>query len=257
MQIYLDLVVALNMAVDFLLLFGANRLTGYRTKTWKIGLASLIGGVYAGVCMMPGFSFLGNFFWRSAVLFSMAGIAFGFRRSALTRSALFVFLSMALGGIATAMGKGGMLAILLSGITLAVLCFLTRFGNRTHGQYAKVVLKNHGKEYQITALRDTGNTLSDPVTGRQVFVVGMQMGWETLGLTQSQLEHPIQTMEQHQELGLRLIPFRAVGKSSGMLLATVFDEVIVDGESVNAIVAFAPNAIGSVETYQGLTGGAY
>ena len=60
MTVYLDLVVILNFGVDFLLLIGTNRLCGYPMKPGKAAFAAALGGLYAGCCVLPGFSFLGN-----------------------------------------------------------------------------------------------------------------------------------------------------------------------------------------------------
>ena len=59
MAVYLDLVVLLNFLVDALLLMGANRLTGHPPGWKRVALAAAIGGVYAGVCMLPECRFLG------------------------------------------------------------------------------------------------------------------------------------------------------------------------------------------------------
>ena len=100
MAVYLDLVVILNFLVDFLLLIGTNRLCGYPMKPARAAISALLGGVYAGACMLPGFRFLGNTLWRLVSLGIMSITAFGWNGGTARRSVLFIFLSMALGGIA-------------------------------------------------------------------------------------------------------------------------------------------------------------
>ena len=94
MVIYADVVMLLNFAVDFLLLLGTNRLTGYPPTLKRLSLAATLGGLYGGMCILPGFAFLGNTAWRLVFLGLMALIAFGCNESALRRGVLFVFLSM-------------------------------------------------------------------------------------------------------------------------------------------------------------------
>ena len=118
-----------------------------------------------------------------------------------------------------------------------------------------VVLRKGKNVCRLVALRDTGNTLTDPISGQSVLVVGSEIAWELLGITRQQLHSPLETMASGKIPGLRLIPYRSVGCSAGMLLAAAMDEVIVDGQPSGALVAFAPQTIGKTETYQALAGG--
>lgn len=255
MCVYLDLVILLNICVDFLLLLGTNRLSGYGSQCLRLGLSSILGGLYAGACMLPGFSFLSNVIWRLVSLAIMAVIAFGADRSALRRGTVFVFLSMALGGIATGLGKNSFSALILSAGILTGMCFIGFRGNIGLKQYAKVQIRYGGKSFDLTALRDTGNTLIDPLTGGHVLIAGPELAWDMLGITQQQLADPIGTIGQGRYPRLRLIPYRAVGQSCGMLLALSADGIMIDGRKVNPLVAFAPNGFGKEEVYQALTGG--
>lgn len=254
MNVYLDLVILLNFSVDFLLLIGTNRLSGYPAGMPRSALSAGLGAVYAGWCMLPGFHFLGGCFWRLVCLCLMALIAFGSNRSTLRRGTVFVLLSMALGGIATGLGSVSFGTLLLAALGVAVLCLLG-FRGKTGAEYVPVELQYGGKRICLTALRDTGNTLSDPVTGQQVLVVGADIGWDLLGLTTRQLADPVGTMEQGGIPGLRLIPYRAVGRPSGLLLAVRLEEVKINGAAAGHLVAFAPESFGRTEVYQALAGG--
>ena len=252
MTVYLDLLVLLNFGVDLLLILGANRLCGYPNQICRSVMAALIGGLYAGVCVLPGFHFLGNAFWRIVSLSLMGILAFGFCGSAVKRTAVFVLLSLALGG--AAMGVDGKnLPLILVGAT--GVFFLCNFGIQ-HGQrFVEIAICYGGKRIKLTAMRDTGNTLKDPITGESVLVVGADVANALLGLTQQQLLSPITTMEQLHYTGMRLIPYRAVGQPNGMLLAMKMDEVTAGKERIGKLVAFAPQCIGS-KSYQALIGGA-
>ena len=110
MRIYLDLVMGLNFLVDFLLLQAASRLSGFPTDPWRAAAAGVLGAVYSGMCLLPGFSFLGNLLWRLVSLGLMGAIAFGIRPDALKRTGLFLLLTMALyhkeiGAVADQLGK--------------------------------------------------------------------------------------------------------------------------------------------------------
>ena len=111
-----------------------------------------------------------------------------------------------------------------------------------------------GKTLHLTALQDTGNTLRDPVTGEQVLIIGEADCQKLTGLTRQQLEKPLDTLEQAPLGGLRLIPYRDVGRQSGLLLGMRMQNVLLGGRRRPSIVAFAPSSVGGTD-YQALAGG--
>ena len=95
MTVYLDLVMGLNFVVDFLLLLGTNRLTGSPPGAARAALAAAVGGLYGGMCLLPGFAFLSKLPWNLVSLGCMGVLAFGLCREAAAKTAVFVILSMA------------------------------------------------------------------------------------------------------------------------------------------------------------------
>ena len=254
MTVYLDLVVLLNFMVDSLLLMGTNRLMGYPMGIKKALFAGTLGGIYAGICMMPGCGFLGNLFWRMVCLCCMSGIAFGWNQSAFRRGGIFVLLSMALGGMVLGLGEGDFGSLILSAAVIAILCALAVRSPLGIQKYQPVELKWNGCTLRLTALLDTGNTLRDPVTGASVLVVGADVG-RKLGISQEILQDPVTAMVFGKVPGARLIPYRAVGKPGAMLLGVRLEEVRLGGQVISPVVAFAPEKIGRAEAYQALAGG--
>lgn len=255
MEVYLDLFFILNFAVDFLLILGTNRLSGFGLGARRAALAAAGGALYAAACLLPGFLFLGNLFWRLVALTGMSVIAFGWRRNAVRRTVLFVFLNMALGGIASGMGNGGFWAIILGALGAAILCTVGFCGYATEQKYVDVSISHGNRKLRMTALRDSGNTLRDPISGLPVLVADATVGRELLDLSTEALQDPIETMHRIGNRGLRLIPYRAIGQPSGMLLGLRADSVEINGKKEDVIVAFAPQAIGNGKPYQALAGG--
>lgn len=253
MQIYLDLVMLLNFLVDFLMILGTNRLCGYPIGAKRAALSALVGGIYAGACMLPGFSFLGNFLWRAVSLGIMSCIAFGTAKSALRRGVVFTLLSMAMGGIALLMNSRGFWSVTASAAGVCLLCVFG-FRNKLGAQsFVPVELTYGENKLRLTALQDTGNTLRDPVTGADVLVVGADVAQKLTGLTRSQLRAPVEFLDAIP--GLRLIPYRTVGQGSGFLLALRLNDVKIGNRKGNTLVAFAPEGLHSEGAYQALTGG--
>ena len=254
-MVYADVVMVLNFLVDLLLLLGTNRLAGFPASAGKAALAAGLGAVYSGACLLPGFRFLGNWLWRIVFLGLMAATAFGFNRSAWQRGVIFSVLSMALGGIALGLGSPDQTGLILAAAGVYLLC---RYGLRAVGtqSYVPVELTHQGRRMKLVALRDTGNTLKDPLTGEQVLVAGSDVAAQSLGLTEEQLRHPVETLARGILPGLRLVPYRSVGQPGGMLLALRFPGAVIGKQKGDPLVAFAPQELGRGEAYQMLTGGA-
>jgi stage II sporulation protein GA (sporulation sigma-E factor processing peptidase) len=255
MTVYLDLVMVLNFLVDFLLLLGTNRLAGFPAQPWRCAAAALLGAVYSGVCLLPGMLFLGNFLWRGVFLGVMGGIAFGFCRGSLKRVGIFLLLTMAMGGAAMSLGRGDFLSLVLCAL-LCLLLSVISFGGQVGGrEYVPLQISQEGRTVNLIALKDTGNTLRDPVTGSSVLVADAESAQELLGLSRAQLADPVGTVASGVLPGLRLIPYRAVGISGGMLVALRMEGVRIGKWKGDALVAFAPEGLGGRENYRALTGG--
>lgn len=254
MKIYVDGLMCLNFLVDLLLLLGTNRLAGYPSDIRRLAAASALGGVYAGICLIPDFRFLGSLFWRGICLGLMGSIAFGCSRSALRRCGIFWVLSLALGGFAVSLGRADLGAILLSGMLLWGICrfsFAEPTGSR---RVIPLEIRYRDRTVKLLALQDTGNTLRDPVSGEPVLVICASAARDLTGLTQAQLQDPLGTAAAAPMPGLRLIPYRTVGRG-GMMLAMVFEDTVLNGKGRRRLVAFSSENFGSGEGYQALTGG--
>lgn len=238
------LVMLLHTGVHLLLILGVNRLAGYDVR-WPEALAAVIlGGAYTGACMLPGFHFLGNGFLRLVSLGLTAWLAFHH----LCAGAIFAVLSLAVSGLAL---DGGLWASLLS-LPVVALLFYVGIPGGDAGRYVPVTLRHGQHCVHLTALRDTGNVLRDPVTGKSVLVVDGGICTEITGLSREQLRVPLQAISQLP--GSRLIPYRTVGQPGGFLLALPLSDVTVGRWKGKCLVAFAPDGLDNRE-FQGLTGG--
>ena len=255
MAVYLDLVMVLNFLVDFLLLLGTNRLAGFPAGIWRCAGASVVGALYSGICFLPGFRFLGNLLWRCVSLCLMGGVAFGCNSAALKRGGIFLLLSMAMGGVALSLGRADMPSLMLCA-SICLLLSLVSFGGQIGGkEYIPLRIVYEGRTASMIALKDTGNTLRDPVTGEQVLVISADIARRLTGLTPEQLRHPLETLPLRPVPGLRLIPYQSVGNAGGFLLAKRFDDVTIGNKKQSALVGFAAEGLGKGEMYQALTGG--
>ena len=90
---------------------------------------------------------------------------------------------------------------------------------RTRGELQELTLTRQGRSVKLLALRDTGNTLQDPLTGRPVVVVEGEklrpLLPELPRLDRQSLTHPVELLRDLEgtagDLRLQLLPYRAVG----------------------------------------------
>lgn len=253
MEVYLDLLMVLNFLVDHLLLMGTNRLSGFPWGGRRAAVAAALGTLYSGSCLLPGFRFLGNPLWRLVCLGLMGAIAFGWNLGALRRGGIFALLSLAMGGLAVSLNRTDLPGLLLCGGLVWLLCRLS-FGGQ-HRDYIPLEIRYGGREVRLLALRDTGNTLRDPMTARPVLVISREAATALTGLTEEELKDPMQTLLRYPLPGLRLIPYRTVGQPGGLLLAMEFADVKLGPRRQSALVAFDTGGMGKGDIHQALTGG--
>lgn len=139
-----------------------------------------------------------------------------------------------------------MTSMLLGAAGIAFACMVIGKENK----FVPVELTYAGRTVTLTALRDTGNMLRDPITGEQVLIIGADAAQKLTGLTEAALRDPVGTMGRLP--GLRLIPYQTVG-NAGFLLALPMQSVKLGNQRVNTLVALSPRIFD--HHYQALTGG--
>lgn len=133
------------------------------------------------------------------------------------------------------------------------LCVKLVKQNQNGSDLLPVELHYNSEKVCIWALRDTGNSLKDPISGNPVLVVGPKVASKLFGLTQKQLENPVESLTDLP--GFRLIPYHTIGQESGLLLGMRLQNIKIGNWQGSSIVAFAPCGLGERQTYQALTGG--
>ena len=281
--IYIDTLFLLNALVDYLLLLAAARLVGEPLRRWRFALGAGLGGVYAVAIFLPGLSFLAHPLCRLASVALMMVVSYGGSRRLLRQGLLFVVLTCAFGGGVVAIGLLGgtglslgngvfysaldLKVVLLSaavcyGVLTLVFRRLARH-SAANGELVPVRLRLGERMVDLTALVDTGNTLTDPVSGRPVVVAE---GERTAPLFPrehrpgpGELTDPAAALTR---LGtgawrgrFRLLPYRSVGVDRGLLLAVRLDGLELDGQGRGPVlVALSPTPVSDGGGYQALVG---
>ena len=253
MKLYLPSAILISALIDLLLLLTVCRMYGLPAQRYRLVAASALGGGYTGSCLVSGFYFLGNIFWRLVFLAMMAIIAFGLQWKTARPCIMFLLLNLAVSGVVGAVNASSVWAVVGGGLIIAAMCLIFCRGSGM-GNYISVELLYGKKHLQLTALCDTGNTLRDPLTGRSVLVIGADAAYQLTGLTKDQLRNPVESVGVLP--GLRLIPYHTIGQPRGLLLALYLPKVKIGNWQGSSLVALAPECVGSESTYQALTGGA-
>ena len=273
--VYLDAVFVLNFLVNTLLLRTTARIGAAAIRTKRVLLAALLGAAYAVlVYVLP---WLTGGFWKLLCAAGMLLLAFGCRRSTLRLTAVFAAMTLVLCGAvyAVELVQGGTvryhrnalfypvsfftLLLTAAAMSLASRLLLPRL---THApdSILPVTVKLRDRQVQLTALRDSGNTLADPVSGEAVMTVDWQAAKRLfppeLHLKREDFAAPTELALRLRAYAPRLIPYRAVGTSAGLLLALPC-ELTFGTKTTPGLVAISPTPLSDGGAYDALIGGNY
>ena len=280
--VYVDRVLFLNTALDYLLLLTTARLAGKPLHRIRFLLCAMGGGLYAVAVFLPRLTWLAQPICR--LLFGALIVIAAFMGAPrLWRMVLlFYLLAGALAGVVLALGLlSGSPKTLLSRVYYAdiswlmlilsavgfylLLHFVFRQGARHGGgELMDVTVSIAGKEQSVQVLHDTGNTLRDPVNAQPVLVMerrALHAYWtkEEMQILSENLP-PEEKLTRLYRQGTRyhfsLLPFRSVGVSGGLLLAVRSDYIQIGRKKYPRIlIALSDSSISDGGGYHGLWGG--
>ncbi len=263
--IYLDSLFLLNLLADYLLCLCAGRLCALVLRRGRYLSAALFGAAYAAAVFLPGMSFLSLPAARLAAGIVMGLVAFGRERQPLKCTAVLLLVSAAFGGALWAVslslgggysGAGAVLSLPALGLSFAVIYALLALLLRarrllTERRRVLVSVRFLGREAAFPALVDTGNALSDPLTGRHV-LVACPHALRPLFCQHSALFEQLPPVELLEALGhvpelkgrFRLLPYSNLS-GSGVLPVFRPESLLLDGERAeDLLIAVSPQAAG-------------
>ena len=270
--VYIDSLFLLNFIIDYLLLLAVGKICALPLRRWRMLLGALWGAVYAVLAVL-----LPRFFALAAVKLAAGAalplLAFGTGRRAPRAVLVFFAVSAAFGGaVYAACSLGGV--SLRSGLYIPVsmrvlilsfaLCYalftlvFRRAGRRGERRMHEVSVTLGGRTVRFTALYDTGNELTDPVTGEGVLVAEASALAPLLDADAKLLERdPLDSFQELADLHLlrgrlRLLPCGCVTGSGSLLLLLRPDEVRVDGRKSGVSVAVSRAELSADGLYQAL-----
>lgn len=239
MVIYVDILLALNWWIDFLLLLGVRRFMGGYGKSWRLAAGALVGALSCLTLFLPPISVWLSLLIRLTSAALMVTVAFGrhLRRDWFRRVLLLFALSAGLAGLCGALyfflapqgfyvfnGVVYYSVPPLVLVALTVVCYgllwlaeqlLRRRAPKEH--LFRVSLTRAGHTVTFFCLYDSGNHLVEPFSGKAVLVVEREVAEKLLTFIPAVSNLPA---------GWRLIPYNTLG-GNGLLPAFVPDAASV------------------------------
>ena len=256
--IYADSLFALSVFTDYLLCLVTARFCALRLRRLRYLLAAVFGGVYAVAVFLPGCAWLAHPLVELCAAGLMGLIAFGGEARLFRCIAAFLAVSASFGGMvwAVALRQGSLPApdwkmlvgvFLLSYALLTLLSFTRRRRAREHRAAVKLCFS--GRRTDFPALEDSGNCLTDPITGDAV-LLACPLALEPLfpGRAAWLALPAVELLEraaEDPEIRGRFRLLRA-GSVAGPALLAAFrpDEATVDGRPRAVLVAVSEAAQG-------------
>lgn len=267
MTVYIDVLFAVNMIINYLLLLATAKITRQSTSTLRIALGSFAGAVYAVCMFFPQIKALYTIAAKIAVSFILVAITFSIKkvRTFFKTVCVFYITSFIFGGISlgifyfTGAGKGTVisngifyynlslrLVIISSAIAYGVIRTLWKVCKSDRiRDYKKIDIYLYGKNVSLNALVDTGNMLSDPLTQTPVVVAEFERLKDILpkdfNSVYAELYHSPESIMLSADVNdmaprLRIIPFSSLGASDSMLLGFKPDAVKIEKHIIEDII---------------------
>lgn len=259
--IYADELFFKNFITDYLLLMASAAIAGENVSRWRAAIAAAAGGVYGVLSVLLG-GFSLSCPVKIAVGVLMALIVFGKSKNMLRLSAVFFAVSASFAGLVLAVSRGAQLDFksLLLAFAAAALFFSVIFrGSARHitkGEIAKVKITLASRSVTLSALVDTGNTLSDPISARPVTVVSLNSVLTLFPPETARIltlyQDPAECLRRLGGSPFCLVPYKAVGGSS-MLLAFRPDRAEINGREDSTLIAVTQNLTCEGKGYTALT----
>lgn len=282
--VYADEIIANNLLMNCAILYLTARLAGVPCRVLRVVTAALTGSLYIFVLFLPGAASFYNLAGKLLLSVVVLLIAFGLLpwRRFLVVWILFFGVSFLVGGVV--MGINSLVAgtgaldgesrTFWPGI-LSALFLVAVVGRKgailrrrvTAGFFRVPVIIHLGTaRVELEGLVDTGNQLSDPVTRDPVVVVEFEaikdfvpdVMREALARDREpDFSALVAALEGNWATRLRLIPYRSLGKSGGLLVGFKPDLVeVIYGERVvktsRVVVAVYRHRLSPEDNYNAL-----
>jgi len=235
MKIYLDLIMILNFALDFVLLLSVSLILKRNIKIIRIMLGAFIGGISILLLFMN-INTLTLFLLKVLISILMILVTFGYRNIKYTLiNLLYLYMSsVILGGFLyllnlefsykhvgiifynNGLSVNFIFLIIFSPIILYIYIKQTKNLRYNYSNYYNIEIFIKKKKYKYTAYMDTGNVLVDTLTNKKIILIDKR-----------------KLLFNIKEF--RLIPYMSVG-GSNMIKVIKIDKLVFDSKEYSDVL---------------------
>lgn len=245
---YVDLIWLINFIMDFFMLWVTGRIVHLPTKFCRLCLGSAVGAFYTLLLFFPGLPLGISFLSKSICAVLMVLLVFYPQKPGKFIRALFYFyaVSFAMGGAVFAAAyyfrcpPGGQWVFNLAGIITALFLGYSGFFRGPKNYWQRQLLNQlticfPENNIEVTALLDTGNQLTDPLSKKPVIVVESAVLEQILPPVLRQKMNSgagetselLASLDENWAARIRLIPYNSVGKKHGLMVGLCPDRVVI------------------------------
>lgn len=278
-----------NFIINYLILQGIRVVTRTKANKKRIVVTAGIAALYPFVLFVPSLYLLSRFYMKLIISIIIIKAAFNANSLGLYLKQLsaFYIISFVFAGASVGLyfftndyyGSvlkdsnflyGFPIKYLLLGVLIGGLIFknlLTYFQGMVarESELLEVMVFYQGKKILLTALVDTGNSLIEPISKLPVFIVEYPLVEELLAkeiretFKKNTLDFHFleKLMESNNEMDLKLIPFKSIGKKSGIILGFKPDYILISQDTEtniyeDLIIGIYQGRLSQDEQYRGL-----
>lgn len=256
MAVYIDVLIVLNLYINFFLIRSTALITRRDCYTKRCLLSAAVGAVGSLVILLPELPFLVIAFEKLILGGIMVFVAFGKQKPAdyavcalffLVVSFSFAGLMMALWTFISPLGMVFTNGVAYFDIPLAAIAAFTAAAYFTVklvryltdrrlrcSKICSVKITVNGSEITLRGLPDTGNGLCDIITGKPVIICYFDKVLEIA--PQNVRDYLNGTIGD----GIRLVPLKTVS-SDALIPVFKADKITIDGKSASAIIGVTKN----------------
>lgn len=243
-EVYIDVVFVTNLLMDYFLLRIAGWILSCKKNRGRLLLAAAAGAIYSCVLLyIPAEDFLpAAILCHGACAYFMIRIGFGLKKGGLLVKAMVTLYLTAflLGGFWEVLSSGWKMTVrtfflfaFCAYFGLSALIYITASLKIRMKHIYPITISYRGKVQSTYGFYDTGNLLMEPVSGKPVSVVCPEF---LESILPEEIRESLKHIKENQgekestqleEIHPRFVPYRAVGKESGMLLAVTLEDLCI------------------------------
>ena len=249
MIVYADILFAVNFSMDFISLFITFTFLNKKINKARILIASSVGGVYGVLDLLLSLNPIIGIVLNITVSFLMCAIVYNEKsiRRFFSFYVIYIGISLTLAGFMSVFysflnkilskyileytyekAYNGARFFIISSLSIILAIIFGRvFTKEKVILHTELEVELKTGKYKLEALCDTGNTLKDVLTGKNVILVTKEC---TLG----------RDIESIPDIYKKYIPYQATN-NKGILKGIIPKKILIDGKNIDAIIAPVEN----------------